>query len=59
MEYFRRKVIYYWWKKALTMIRAWFQSEFKRSCSIDDIIKNAQKEDFDKEIIEMIEWLRE
>ena len=25
-------------KKALTMIRAWFQSEFKRSCSIDDII---------------------
>lgn len=46
-------------KKALTMIRACFQSEFKRSCSIDDIIKNAQKEDFDKEIIEMIEWLRE
>ena len=44
-------------KEALKMIRDWFQKEFQTSCSIDDIIKNSRAEDFDNEILEVIELL--
>lgn len=45
-------------KEALKMIRDWFQKEFQTSCSIDDIIKNSRREDFDTEILEVIKSLR-
>jgi len=45
-------------KEALKMIRDWFQKDFQTSCSIDDIIKNSSTEDFDNEILDVIESLR-
>ncbi|EJN95055.1 ATP-dependent nuclease [Streptococcus ratti] len=45
-------------KAVLKMLRCWYQKDFQKSCSIDDIIRNSKVEDFDSEIIEVVEWLR-
>lgn len=45
-------------KECLNMVREWFQIEYKMTFSEDDILKHADLEDFDNEIIETIKWLK-
>lgn len=45
-------------KECLKMVREWFQRDYNITFSEDDILKHADLEDFDNEIIETIKWLK-